>query len=387
MEEAGDLSAMRQDDNRLKKAVEVSEKYREKFESAEARVKKLVDQLDVHMTITERDNSRLKEERDGLKKELEDMRHVTDKLRKSENVIELYRKKLENTVDIRRTIRAMEQENRQLVERNQMVEDEYRKVANYKSLMENYKKQTDALQIEKTALITQLELEKSMRLKIEVAHSRDMETIRLLEDRVRELELEDRVREMELGDDDDKTEVKEYTSFGEILHASKGGTITSLRIKVLELERELTRLRESKPADGNADAELLILQNMLEDANRAKLKLEKDYDRVQKEKLSLETDIEAIIKELKEEKDHWRVLTNMLEIIEEVNFFIQSLEGNSEEDLENFKSIKTAFDAYAEEIAFMKQAAEENKRRVSKEMSLITNAWFSMSQRISCAQV
>ncbi|KAF0557823.1 HOOK-domain-containing protein [Gigaspora margarita] len=327
MEEAGDLSAMGQDDNRLKKAVEVSEKYRQKLESAEAHVKKTCRSTrcacDSKLLYTmKRYNSNfmltnfhllfllivifrlqnetivvLKEERDGLKKELEDMKHVTDKLKKSENVIELYRKKLENTVDIRRTLKAMEQENRQLVERNQMVEDEYRKVANYKSLMENYKKQTDALQIEKTALITQLELEKSMRLKIEVAHSRDMETIRLLEDRVRELELEDRVREMELGDgeppllDDDKTEVKEYTSFGEISHASKGSTITSLRIKVLELERELTRLRESKPADGNADAELLILQNILEDANRAKLKLEKDYDRVQKEKLSLESEL------------------------------------------------------------------------------------------------
>ncbi|KAF0557821.1 hypothetical protein F8M41_012275 [Gigaspora margarita] len=77
-----------------------------------------------------------------------------------------------------------------------------------------------------------------------------METIRLLEDRVRKLELEDRVREMELGDDDDKTEVKEYTSIGdEISHASKGSSITSLRIKVLELKRELTKLREDKPVD------------------------------------------------------------------------------------------------------------------------------------------
>ncbi|KAF0557822.1 HOOK-domain-containing protein [Gigaspora margarita] len=197
MEEAGDLRAMGQDDNRLKKAVEANEEYRQKLESAEAHVKKLVDQLDVHMTITERDNSRLKEERDGLKKKLEVREHesakdadrlmkdqeidnlnnLTDKLRKSEDVIVKYRKKLEETADIRRTLKALEQENRQLVERNQMVEDEYRKVANYKSLVENYKKQIDALQIEKTELITQLELEKSMRLKIEAAHSRDMDSV------------------------------------------------------------------------------------------------------------------------------------------------------------------------------------------------------------------
>ncbi|CAG8843031.1 28620_t:CDS:2, partial [Gigaspora margarita] len=50
MAEAGDLRATGQDDNRLKKAVEASEKYRQKLESAEARVKTLVDQLNVHMT-------------------------------------------------------------------------------------------------------------------------------------------------------------------------------------------------------------------------------------------------------------------------------------------------------------------------------------------------
>ncbi|CAG8794846.1 12996_t:CDS:2, partial [Gigaspora margarita] len=247
-EEAGDLRAMGQDDNRLKKAVEANEEYRQKLESAEAHVKKLVDQLDVHMTITERDNSRLKEERDGLKKKLEacmienadrlmkdqeidNLNNLTDKLRKSEDVIVKYRKKLEETADIRRTLKALEQENRQLVERNQMIEDEYRKA------------------------------------------------IRLLGDRARKLELEDRVREMELGDDDDKTEVKEYTSIGdEISHASKGSSITSLRIKVFELKRELTKLREGKPADGNACGM---------DSNRAKVKLEKNPN----EKLLLESEL------------------------------------------------------------------------------------------------
>ncbi|KAF0449748.1 HOOK-domain-containing protein [Gigaspora margarita] len=491
MEDAGDLRATGQDDNRLKKAVEASEKYRQKLESAEARVKTLVDQLNVHMTITERDNSRLKEERDGLKKKLEVRKHesakgadrlkkdqendnlgnLADRLKRAEAIAEKYRNKLEETADIRRTFKAMEQENWQLVERIQMVEDEYRKVAGYKALMENYKKQIDALQIDKAELVTQnnkLEFEnKYMRSKIEayeVAHARDMETIHLLEDRVREMELddgelplldydetkvkgyndelsraskgstmtslrikvhdlereltrlresrpadgntdaellmqtvprtnfkrriwfsyyfdkfhyyfancnfyvmeqenrqlveriqmvedenykkqndalqidkaelvtqnnklefenkhmrskieayevahahdmetihllEDRVKEMELDDgeppllDYDKTEVIEDNIFidDEISYASKGSTMTSLRIKVLKLERELTRLRESKPADGNADAELFILQNMLEDANRAKKKLQKDYDKVQKEKISLESEL------------------------------------------------------------------------------------------------
>ncbi|CAG8690009.1 13257_t:CDS:10 [Cetraspora pellucida] len=240
-----------------------------------------------------------------LNDQLDEHRHTVDRLKKAENVIEKYRKKLDEGADLRRTLKALEQDNRQLVERNQIVEDEYRKVSAYKSLVENYKKQIDALQVEKAELITQnnkLEYEnKHMRTKIEVhemSQSRDMESIRLLEDRVRELEMGDGERlQLEDDNDNDKTdgEVNNINqSIGdEMSDALKGNTITGLRLKVNELERELARVREGKPADGNTDAELVILNHMLEDAQRAKAKLEKDYEKVQKEKLELESELQT----------------------------------------------------------------------------------------------
>ncbi|CAG8523789.1 30777_t:CDS:10 [Gigaspora margarita] len=425
----------------------------------------LVDRCNVQINDLTKKNMDLIEQADRamiLSDQVDELKHTADKLKKSEAVCEKYRKKLEETADIRRTLKAMEQENRQLVERNQMVEDEYRKVAGYKSLMENYKKQIDALQVEKAELITQnhkLEFEnKHMRSKIEayeVAHARDMETIHLLEDRVREMELGDGER---LQLEEDKTEEeRNIVSIGdEMSDAAKGNTMTSLRLKVIELEREIARLREGKPADGNSDAELLILQNMLEDANRAKNKLQKDYDKVQKEKISLESElriqqngstsngldksenrksfeseltetkrklIEAQVKLNQTEKgDELTTLESRIKELEaekeemkshndELNSLIKSLEGKSEDDLKSqniqllqknkefkkfiasqheiikdFDSYKTAFDAekkaYAEEIALLKQTNEEEKRRVAKEMSLITSAWFSMGRRI-----
>ncbi|RIB03476.1 hook-related protein family [Gigaspora rosea] len=161
----------------------------------------LVDRCNVQINELTKKNMDLIEQADSamiLRDQVDELKHTVDKLKKSEAVCEKYRKKLEETADIRRTLKAMEQENRQLVERNQMVEDEYRKVAGYKSLMDTYKKQIDSLQVEKAELITQnhkLEFEnKHMRSKIEayeMAHARDMETIHLLEDRVREMELGD----------------------------------------------------------------------------------------------------------------------------------------------------------------------------------------------------
>ncbi|KAF0432304.1 hook-domain-containing protein [Gigaspora margarita] len=342
----------------------------------------LVDRCNVQINDLTKKNMDLIEQADRamiLSDQVDELKHTADKLKKSEAVCEKYRKKLEETADIRRTLKAMEQENRQLVERNQMVEDEYRKVAGYKSLMENYKKQIDALQVEKAELITQnhkLEFEnKHMRSKIEayeVAHARDMETIHLLEDRVREMELGDGER---LQLEEDKTEEeRNIVSIGdEMSDAAKGNTMTSLRLKVIELEREIARLREGKPADGNSDAELLILQNMLEDANRAKNKLQKDYDKVQKEKISLESElriqqngstsngksfeseltetkrklIEAQVKLNQTEKgDELTTLESRIKELEaekeemkshndELNSLIKSLEGKSEDDLKS----------------------------------------------------
>jgi hypothetical protein len=77
--------------------------------------------------------------------------------------------------------------------------------------------------------------------------------------------------------DDEKIEPDEIDqSIGdsELSDALKGNTKTSLRLKINELERELNSLREGKNLDESADAQLLVLQHKLEDANRVKAKFE-----------------------------------------------------------------------------------------------------------------
>ncbi|CAG8608544.1 1048_t:CDS:10 [Acaulospora morrowiae] len=234
-----------------------------------------------------------------LKDQLDEFRHATDKLRKTENVIEKYKKKLEEGADVRRSLKNLEQENKDLLERNQKLEDEYHKLAAFKNLMENYKQQIVDLQSEKTELVNQknkYEYEyKHMRAKIEayeMATNRDMDKIRLLEDRLHELESGDGERiqhESEVKAEAD--EIDQPLDDSELSIALEGNTMVSLKLKVYELERELAKLREGKSADGDADAQLLVLQHMLDDANRAKNKFEKDYVRAQQEKLVLEKEL------------------------------------------------------------------------------------------------
>ncbi len=77
--------------------------------------------------------------------------------------------------------------------------------------------------------------------------------------------------------DDDKVEVDDDQSINnsDLSDALKGDTMTSLRLKINELQREISRLREGKPSDDDANTQLLVLQHMVDEANRVKAKVEK----------------------------------------------------------------------------------------------------------------
>ncbi|GBB98443.1 hypothetical protein RclHR1_03230001 [Rhizophagus clarus] len=284
--------------NELKRYDQQREEATKKSMEKDSQIAELTRKIE---TLSEQANETAK-----LKDQLDEYKHAADKLKKTENVIEKYKKKLEEGADLRRTLKNAEQENRTLLERNHYIEDEYNKIIKFKSLMEDYKKQIDLLQTEKAELVNQknkYEHEyKHMRSKIEsyeMAQSRDIETIHLLEERLRELEMGEG-EPLKLDDEEEKIEATEIdqsideSTNTELFDALKGTTKTSLRLKINELERELNSLREGKNPDENADAELLVLQHKLEDANRIKTKFETDYVKVQKEKLILESELERL---------------------------------------------------------------------------------------------
>ncbi|CAG8643896.1 18616_t:CDS:10 [Acaulospora morrowiae] len=187
--------------------------------------------------------SELADEAALLKGQLDMYRNAADKLKKTENVIEKYKKKLEESADMRKTIKNLEQENQTLVERNRVIEDKYHKIAASKSLTKSRTQQTIDPQLEKMDLINQrnkYEFEcKRLQAKVEAyknEKTRDMDKIRLLEDRLRKLEPDDgkRIQEPRMLADEMKTGV------------SRGDTITSLKLKINELECELAKKREKE---------------------------------------------------------------------------------------------------------------------------------------------
>ncbi|KAI8333448.1 hypothetical protein BC941DRAFT_357911 [Chlamydoabsidia padenii] len=113
-----------------------------------------------------------------------------------EDEVDKYKQKAEETGDLRRYIKALEEQNTSLLERSHQVEHEYRKVLAFKTLMDSYRQQVQ--QLESTNMEIQKETD---RLDAQVAsltdqsnylegeRDRNIEQLQLLEDYIKELEL------------------------------------------------------------------------------------------------------------------------------------------------------------------------------------------------------
>jgi protein HOOK3 len=191
------------------------------------------------------------------------------------------------------------------------LEEEYRKVAAFKPLMDAYKNQIADLESKAasrnkaydTALF-ELEQTKTKLRITEEGRAKDSEALELYQERVRELELSshrpvasDRpVRPSSQGTEQgglaqgDEDEDWSNRLGGELDDALAGTTMTDLKLQVRKLNRELEDLRTNQLDSSR----VLVLENLLEDANRMKARYEADYLASHRETLVLQSELEEI---------------------------------------------------------------------------------------------
>ncbi|GAC95383.1 hypothetical protein PHSY_002958 [Pseudozyma hubeiensis SY62] len=266
------------------------------------------------------------EESVKLKDQLEEHRHAADRLQKAENAIEKYKKKLEEGADIRRQLKAFEDQNAELVDRNAKLEDDYKRVSAFKPLMDSYKSQIADLESTSSNLRRDLAASKYEQEQI-------LSRLKASEDQrasaKEEMELyQERIKELEFGGDAAVTKRKPLVSrasnvsangidglvaadasrasaedadgldeddepqdrSGELEDALSGTTTADLKIKLRKLSRELEAAKTNK-AD---HSRLIVLENLLEDAQRMKTRYEADYLREHRDKMVLQNQLEAI---------------------------------------------------------------------------------------------
>lgn len=252
-----------------------------------------------------------------LKDQVDEYRHAADKLQKTENVMEKYKKKLQEGADLRQQVKALEKQNADLVDKNATLEEENRKVAVYKPLLDSYKSQNAELEAKLGKRLQvmeslKFELEQSQ-LKLQKAlaeRRKDSEALELYQERVRELELSSQklIRTTKARDENDgvvglgessgavQHETDEHDDpltfglEGELEDAISGTTMTDLKLQIRKLQRQL----ETAHRDEGVSGEILVLKNLLEDAKRGKERYEKDYLGAHREKLVLQRELEDI---------------------------------------------------------------------------------------------
>ncbi|VDB96749.1 unnamed protein product [Peniophora sp. CBMAI 1063] len=254
-----------------------------------------------------------------LKDQMDEYRHAADRLAKTENVMEKYKKKLQEGSELRQTVKSLEKQNADLVDKNASLEEEYRKVSAFKPLMESYKSQISDLETKlatraKDLDTARFELDQTRtKLRItEEERAKDSEALELYQERVRELELVSArpptttpktpitpsapntlapggsTGEPVSPSIDDTLVDK---SFGEELdNALHGTTMTDLKLQVRALQRQLADTK----ANSSEASRVLVLENLLEDASRAKARYEQDYLTAHREKLVMSAQLEEI---------------------------------------------------------------------------------------------
>jgi protein HOOK3 len=205
----------------------------------------------------------------------------------------------------------LEKQNAGLVDKNASIEEEYRKVAAFKPLMESYKNQIADLESKassrsKAHETAMFELEQTRtKLRItEEERAKDSEALELYQERVRELELsshrpvasDQRKRQSSQGTEagvivqGDEDEDMSNRLGGELDDALSGTTMTDLKLQVRKLNKELEDLRTNQLNSSR----VLVMENLLDDANRMKARYEADYLAAHREKLVLQSELEEI---------------------------------------------------------------------------------------------
>ncbi|KAI8881855.1 hypothetical protein K501DRAFT_295580 [Backusella circina FSU 941] len=232
-----------------------------------------------------------------LRDQLEEYRHATERMAKMELTLEKYKRKTEETSDLRRQIKALEDQNTSLLERSHQVEDEYRKVLAFKTLMDSYKEQVQQLETGNREILKEKQrLEEELRNMVDTCaylendRDRNVEQVQLLEEHLKELELGggttlDKVvsHRASVVIDEEDLDVQ-----GNMEENMKKANVTELRLTITRLQRQIKEMEVNNGGDSKG------LMEETESLRSHKEQIQKDYEAVLEERNRLRGELSQI---------------------------------------------------------------------------------------------
>ncbi|ORE06936.1 hypothetical protein BCV72DRAFT_206441, partial [Rhizopus microsporus var. microsporus] len=242
-----------------------------------------------------------------------EIEHLKQDLQRSEDIRQEQERRLEEQSgqikELLRRVKSeslLEERNHALLEHSQKLEEEYGSLIAFKSLMESYKDQVAELQTQNNELIREknrldyelVQATKKLEL-MEDEKLRDSDRIQLLEDHLQEAQLgigaviaDKTATQRSKEVDADDMDIDDFNLNDSLEDTLKETNVTELKLANRRLERQVKKLQEEQAAGRSQKA--VVLQHLLDDANRLKTQFEKSYIEVSQERDILQSDMARI---------------------------------------------------------------------------------------------
>ncbi|KAI9253031.1 hypothetical protein BY458DRAFT_535922 [Sporodiniella umbellata] len=322
-----------------------------------------------------------------------EMEHLKQDLLRSEDVRQGQERMLEEQVQkikqlMRRSVDAekfeeqviLEERNHTLMEHSQKVEDEYGSLIAFKSLMESYKDQVAELQTQTNELIREknrieynLAISNKKIVLMEEKKESDQNRIQALEDRLMEFQLKMGPTTKEPQQDD--VDLEDLDLNGSLEDGLKETNVTELKLANRRLERQVKKFQEDQASGKNQKA--VILQHLLDDANRLKTQFEKSYITVSQERDILQSDMAQIRKGISDALLDQSSLTlplrlHSLDLEKEIQVLNGIIEAKVYEGRHGKEDTESISAKYVEINQKSKQLEKENKSQLENVNRLLT---------------
>ncbi|KAK4056140.1 hypothetical protein OIO90_002871 [Microbotryomycetes sp. JL221] len=354
---------------RLKATLSVTEDQLSEVEQTAGQQQRLIDEL----TRKVEELAPRAEEASRLQDQLDEHKHFAERLKKAENVVDKYKKKLEEAGDLRRQIKTLEDENTELLDRYALLEEQHTKLASDMPQLDAYKSRIEKLESklvgatrESEKLRHDLAQASAREKEVVSAHERVQESLIAAEERVQEFQLsESRKR---AGDHD-----------AEDNDASLNGiSTTDLKLKVRKLQREIDKLRRGD-AQGS-DAGVAGVHAGLEEAERIRQKYEDEWMIEHRSRLKLETRLNDIAAGRSQYKDGPQSATALRHQIEKLSAQAETLERKNaelelllEETTEELNVARSDLELVdkdqVEALHVLRQSMSEDKHRLQDKLA------------------
>ncbi|KAK8854821.1 hypothetical protein IAR55_003560 [Kwoniella newhampshirensis] len=341
-----------------------------------------------------------------LRDQLDEYRHTAERLQKSENVIEKYKKKLEESAGLRRELRSLEEDNSALMNSNASLEAELKKALTTKGLLDSYRERTETQEKrmgeqaeEITNLTHQLELAQDQLDDLGREYEREQEELILQQEQLKEIELG------AAPDLKRKTSVKgtkstlddELGVLDEEIDAGRLATKTGLRLRIRALQRELAQVKEGGSDDQRASAPEKLLDDAYNArdryqaqylvAHRDRLKLQATIEQLKSNKGGKDAETSAAAESLTDgilEKRSVDVPERSMQLESEVNT-LKERSQKTDADAGGFEEAQRSYEAQIEklqqELLQTRQNTAAIEKRYKLEQQLMLSAWHEVGSR------